>query len=116
MTVTAVQGCTVAIVATASGYRTVTLERNSIGDYGVAIVTTAQINRVGVIVTAGCGESATTANYDIVVVLKASVVVIVVDYDASVASGTAAADCTTVLIGVTRSNNVMLLGQLLLQD
>lgn len=123
-------GCTVTAtadvvaVAIASRYRRVTLERNSVGNDGVAVVTTAQINRVGVIVTAG-GEAATTANYDIVVVLKASiVVVVVVDYNASVASGDTAADCA--LIGVASGNYVMLLlvrrlvrrlvGQMLLQD
>lgn len=119
-------GCTVTAtadvvaVAIASRYRRVTLERNSVGNDGVAVVTTAQINRVGVIVTAG-GEAATTANYDIVVVLKASIVVVVVDYNASVASGDTAADCA--LIGVASGNDVMLLllvrrlvGQMLLQD
>lgn len=117
-------GCTVTatadVVAIASRYRRVTLERNSVGNDGVAVVTTAQINRVGVIVTAG-GEAATTANYDIVVVLKASIVVVVVDYNASVASGDTAADCA--LIGVASGNDVMLLllvrrlvGQMLLQD
>lgn len=119
-------GCTVTAtadvvaVAIASSYRRVTLERNSVGNDGVAVVTTAQINRVGVIVTAG-GEAATTANYDIVVVLKASIVVVVVDYNASVASGDTAADCA--LIGVASGNDVMLLllvrrlvGQMLLQD
>lgn len=119
-------GCTVTAtadvvaVAIASRYRRVTLERNSVGNDGVAVVTTAQINRVGVIVTAG-GEAATTANYDIVVVLKASIVVVVVDYNASVASGDTAADCA--LIGVSSGNDVMLLllvrrlvGQMLLQD
>lgn len=115
-------GCTVTatadVVAIASRYRRVTLERNSVGNDGVPVVTTAQINRVGVIVTAG-GEAATTANYDIVVVLKASiVVVVVVDYNASVASGDTAADCA--LIGVASGNDVMLLrrlvGQMLLQD
>lgn len=120
-------GCTVTAtadvvaVAIASRYRRVTLERNSVGNDGVAVVTTAQINRVGVIVTAG-SEAATTANYDIVVVLKASiVVVVVVDYNASVASGDTAADCA--LIGVASGNDVMLLllvrrlvGQMLLQD
>lgn len=119
-------GCTVTAtadvvaVAIASRYRRVTLERNSVGNDGVAVVTTAQINRVGVIVTAG-SEAATTANYDIVVVLKASIVVVVVDYNASVASGDTAADCA--LIGVSSGNDVMLLllvrrlvGQMLLQD
>lgn len=116
-------GCTVTatadVAAIASRYRRVTLERNSVGNDGVPVVTTAQINRVGVIVTAG-GEAATTANYDIVVVLKASivVVVVVVDYNASVASGDTAADCA--LIGVASGNDVMLLrrlvGQMLLQD
>lgn len=119
-------GCTVTAtadvvaVAIASRYRRVTLERNSVGNDGVAVVTTAQINRVGVIVTAG-GEAATTANYDIVVVLKASIVVVVVDYNASVASGDTAADCA--LIGVASGYDVMLLllvrrlvGQMLLQD
>lgn len=116
-------GCTVTatadVAAIAGRYRRVTLERNSVGNDGVAVVATAQINRVGVIVTAG-GEPATTANYDIVVVLKASiVVVVVVDYDASVASGDTAADCA--LIGVASGNDVMLLvrrlmGQMLLQD
>lgn len=119
-------GCTVTAtadvvaVAIASRYRRVTLERNSVGNDGVAVVTTAQINRVGVIVTAG-SEAATTANYDIVVVLKASIVVVVVDYNASVASGDTAADCA--LIGVASGNDVMLLllvrrlvGQMLLQD
>lgn len=119
-------GCTVTAtadvvaVAIASRYRRVTLERNSVGNDGVTVVTTAQINRVGVIVTAG-GEAATTANYDIVVVLKASIVVVVVDYNASVASGDTAADCA--LIGVASGNDVMLLllvrrlvGQMLLQD
>lgn len=119
-------GCTVTAtadvvaVAIASRYRRVTLERNSVGNDGVTVVTTAQINRVGVIVTAG-SEAATTANYDIVVVLKASIVVVVVDYNASVASGDTAADCA--LIGVASGNDVMLLllvrllvGQMLLQD
>lgn len=114
-------GCTVTatadVAAIASRYRRVTLERESVGNDGVPVVTTAQINRVGVIVTAG-GETATTANYDIVVVLKASIVVVVVDYNASVASGDTAADCA--LIGVASGNDVMLLrrlvGQMLLQD
>lgn len=114
-------GCTVTatadVVAIASRYRRVTLERDSVGNDGVPVVTTAQINRVGVIVTAG-GEAATTANYDIVVVLKASIVVVVVDYNASVASGDTAADCA--LIGVASGNDVMLLrrlvDQMLLQD
>lgn len=114
-------GCTVTatadVVAIASRYRRVTLERNSVGNDGVPVVTTAQINRVGVIVTAG-GEAATTAYDDIVVVLKASIVVVVVDYNASVASGDTAADCA--LIGVASGNDVMLLrrlvGQMLLQD
>uniref|UniRef100_A0A8D8LEI4 (northern house mosquito) hypothetical protein n=1 Tax=Culex pipiens TaxID=7175 RepID=A0A8D8LEI4_CULPI len=114
-------GCTVTatadVAAIASRYRRVTLERESVGNDGVPVVTTAQINRVGVIVTAG-GEAATTANYDIVVVLKASIVVVVVDYNASVASGDTAADCA--LIGVASGNDVMLLrrlvGQMLLQD
>lgn len=69
------------------------------------------------IVTA-CSESATTANYDIVVVLKASIVVVVVDYDASVARCDTVADCATILIGVASGNDVMLLvwlmGQMLL--
>lgn len=94
MVMTVVQGCTV--VVTASGYRGVTLERNSIGNDGVAtggMASTAQIDGVGVIVAVGCGQCTTTANYDIVVVLKASIVVVVVDYDASVASGDTAADC-----------------------
>lgn len=117
MTVVCVQGCTVtAAAAIASGYRGVTLQRNSIGKDGVAVVATAQIDGVGMIVTAG-SESATTAYYDIVVVLKASiVVVVVVDYDASVARSDTTADCATVLIGVASGNDVMLLGQMLLQD
>lgn len=114
-------GCTVTatadVAAIASRYRRVTLERDSVGNDGVPVVTTAQINRVGVIVTAG-GEAATTADYDIVVVLKASIVVVVVDYNASVASVDTAADCA--LIGVSSGNDVMLLrrlvGQMLLQD
>lgn len=117
MVMTVVQGCTVVVVAgVASGYRGVTLERNSVTSAA------AQIDGVGMIV-AGCGgESATTANYDIVVVLKASiVVVVVVDYDASVASGDTAADCAGVAGRVASGDDVMLLvgrmsGQMLLQD
>lgn len=118
MTVVCVQGCTVTAVAIASGNRGVTLERNSIGDDGVPVVTTAQIDGVGVIVTAG-SEPATAAYYDIVVILKASivVVVVVVDYDASVARSDTAADCATVLVAVASGNDVMwLMGQMLLQD
>lgn len=119
MTVVCVQGCTVTAVAIASGNRGVTLERNSIGDDGVPVVTTAQIDGVGVIVTAG-SEPATAAYYDIVVVLKASivvVVVVVVDYDASVARSDTAGDCATVLVAVASGNDVMwLMGQMLLQD
>lgn len=118
MVMTVVQGCTVVVVGVASGYRGVTLERNSVRSAA------AQIDGVGVIVVvAGCGgESATTANYDIVVVLKASiVVVVVVDYDASVASGDTAADCAGVAGRVASGDDVMLLvgrmsGQMLLQD
>lgn len=117
MVMTVVQGCTVVVVAgVASGYRGVTLERNSVTSAA------AQIDGVGVIVVAGCcGESATTANYDIVVVLKASIVVVVVDYDASVASGDTAADCAGVAGRVASGDDVMLLvgrmsGQMLLQD
>lgn len=116
MVMTVVQGCTV-VVGVASGYRRgVTLERNS-------VTSAAQIDGVGVIVVAVCGgESATTANYDIVVVLKASiVVVVVVDYDASVASGDTAADCAGVAGRAASGDDVMLLvgrmsGQMLLQD
>lgn len=115
MVMTVVQGCTVVVVAgVASGYRGVTLERNS-------VTSTAQIDGVGVIVAVCGGESATTANYDIVVVLKASIVVVVVDYDASVASGDTAADCAGVAGRVASGDYVMLLvgrmcGQMLLQD
>lgn len=116
MVMTVVQGCTV-VVGVASGYRGVTLERNSVTSAA------AQIDGVGVIVVvAVCGgESATTANYDIVVVLKASIVVVVVDYDASVASGDTAADCAGVAGRVASGDDVMLLvgrmsGQMLLQD
>lgn len=116
MVMTVVQGCTV-VVSVASGYRGVTLERNSVRSAA------AQIDGVGVIVVvAVCGgESATTANYDIVVVLKASIVVVVVDYDASVASGDTAADCAGVAGCVASGDDVMLLvgrmsGQMLLQD
>lgn len=120
MVMTVVQGCTVVVVVVvagvASGYRGVTLERNS-------VASAAQIDGVGVIVAVGGGESATTANYDIVVVLKASiVVVVVVDYDASsVASGDTAADCAGVAGRVASGDYVMLLvgrmcGQMLLQD
>lgn len=116
MVMTVVQGCTVVVVAgVASGYRGVTLERNSVTSAA------AQIDGVGMIV-AGCGgESATTANYDIVVVLKASIVVVVVDYDASVASGDTAADCAGITGRVASGDDVMLLvgrmsGQMLLQD
>lgn len=118
MTMISVLGCTVAAAAAAiaSGYRCVTLERNSVGNHGVAIVATAQINRVGMIVATRGQSSAATANYDIVVVLKASIVVVVVDYDASVASGTA----VSVLISAASGHDVMLLvrlmGQRLLQD
>lgn len=116
MVMTVVQGCTVVVVVgVASGYRRgVTLERNS-------VTSAAQIDGVGVIVVA-VGESATTANYDIVVVLKASiVVVVVVDYDASVASGDTAADCAGVAGRAASGDDVMLLvgrmsGQMLLQD
>lgn len=115
MVMTVVQGCTVVVVVgVASGYRRgVTLERNS-------VTSTAQIDGVGVIVVA-VGESATTANYDIVVVLKASIVVVVVDYDASVASGDTAADCAGVAGRAASGDDVMLLvgrmsGQMLLQD
>lgn len=115
MVMTVVQGCTVVVVVVgvASGYRRgVTLERNS-------VTSAAQIDGVGVIVVAVC-ESATTANYDIVVVLKASIVV-VVDYDASVASGDTAADCAGVAGRAASCDDVMLLvgrmsGQMLLQD
>lgn len=117
MVMTVVQGCTVVVVGVASGYRGVTLERNSVTSAA------AQIDGVGVIVVvAGCGgESATTANYDIVVVLKASIVVVVVDYDASVASGDTAADCAGIAGRVASGDDVMLLvgrmsGQMLLQD
>lgn len=118
MVMTVVQGCTVVVVVgVASGYRGVTLERNSVRSAA------AQIDGVGVIVVvAGCGgESATTANYDIVVVLKASIVVVVVDYDASVASGDTAADCAGVAGRVASGDDVMLLvgrmsGQMLLQN
>lgn len=119
MVMTVVQGCTVVVVAgVASGYRGVTLERNSVTSAA------AQIDGVGVIVVAAVcgGESTTTANYDIVVVLKASiVVVVVVDYDASVASGDTAADCAGVAGRVASGDDVMLLvgrmsGQMLLQD
>lgn len=117
MVMTVVQGCTVVVVVAgvASGYRGVTLERNS-------VTSAAQINGVGVIVAVCGGESATTANYDIVVVLKASiVVVVVVDYDASVASGDTAADCAGIAGRVASGDYVMLLvgrksGQMLLQD
>lgn len=118
MVMTVVQGCTVVVVVAgvASGYRGVTLERN-------AVASAAQIDGVGVIVAVCGGESATTANYDIVVVLKASiVVVVVVDYDASsVASGDTAADCAGVAGRVASGDYVMLLvgrmcGQMLLQD
>lgn len=116
MVMTVVQGCTVVVVAgVASGYRGVTLERN-------AMASAAQIDGVGVIVAVCGGESATTANYDIVVVLKASIVVVVVDYDASsVASGDTAADCAGVAGRVASGDYVMLLvgrmcGQMLLQD
>lgn len=117
MTMISVLGCTVAAAAAiASGYRCVALERNSVGNHGVAIVATAQINRVGMIVATRGQSTAATANDDIVVVLKASIVVVVVDYDASVASGTA----VSVLISVASGHDVMLLvrlmGQRLLQD
>lgn len=118
MTMISVLGCTVAAAAAAiaSGYRCVTLERNSVGNHGVAIVATAQINRVGMIVATGGQSTTATANDDIVVVLKASIVVVVVDYDASVASGTA----VSVLISAASGHDVMLLvrlmGQRLLQD
>lgn len=116
MVMTVVQGCTVVVVVVgvASGYRRgVTLERNS-------VTSAAQIDGVGVIVVA-VGESATTANYDIVVVLKASIVVVVVDYDASVAGGDTAADCAGVAGRAASGDDVMLLvgrmsGQMLLQD
>lgn len=120
MVMTVVQGCTV--VVTASGYRGVTLERNSIGNDGVAtggMASTAQIDGVGVIVAVGCGQCTTTANYDIVVVLKASIVVVVVDYDASVASGDTAADCAWIAGRVASGDYVMLrrMGrQMLLQN
>lgn len=117
MVMTVVQGCTVVVVGVASGYRGVTLERNSVTSAA------AQIDGVGVIVVAAVcgGESTTTANYDIVVVLKASIVVVVVDYDASVASGDTAADCAGVAGRVASGDDVMLLvgrmsGQMLLQD
>lgn len=117
MVMTVVQGCTVVVVVVgvASGYRGVTLERNSVTSAA------AQIDGVGVIVAVCGGESATTANYDIVVVLKASIVVVVVDYDASVASGDTAADCAGVAGRVASGDDVMLLvgrmsGQMLLQD
>lgn len=118
MTMISVLGCTVAAAAAiASGYRCVTLERNSVGNHGVAIVATAQINRVGMIVATRGQSTAATANDDIVVVLKTGiVVVVVVDYDASVASGTA----VSVLISAASGHDVMLLvrlmGQRLLQD
>lgn len=122
MVMTVVQGCTV-VVVTASGYRGVTLERNSIGNDGVTtggMASTAQIDGVGVIVAVGCGQCTTTANYDIVVVLKASiVVVVVVDYDASVASGDTAADCAWIAGRVASGDYVMLrrMGrQMLLQN
>lgn len=120
MTVT-VQGCTVVVVV-ASGYRGVTLERNSVGNHGVAtggMTSTAQIDGVGVIVAVGGGQCTTTANYDIVVVLKASIVVVVVDYDASVASGDTTADCAWIAGRVASGDYVMLrrMGrQMLLQN
>lgn len=119
MTVT-VQGCTVVVVA--SGYRGVTLERNSVGNDGVAtggMTSTTQIYGVGVIVAVGGGQCTTTANYDIVVVLKASIVVVVVDYDASVASGDTTADCAWIAGRVASGDYVMLrrMGrQMLLQN
>lgn len=122
MVMTVVQGCTVVDVVTASGYRGVTLERNSIGNDGVAtggMASTAQIDGVGVIAAVGCGQCTTTANYDIVVVLKASIVVVVVDYDASVASGDTAADCAWIAGRVASGDYVMLrrMGrQMLLQN
>lgn len=109
MTVT-VQGCTVVVVV-ASGYRGVTLEWNSVGNDGVAtggMTSTAQIDGVGVIVAVGGGQCTTTANYDIVVVLKASIVVVVVDYDASVASGNTTADCAWIAGRVASGDYVML--------
>lgn len=110
MTMISVLGCTVAVVvAIASGYRCVTLELNSVGNHGMAIVATAQINRVGMIVATRGQSTAATANYDIVVVLKASIVVVVVDYDASVANGTA----VSVLISVASGHDVMLLVRLM---
>lgn len=118
MTVT-VQGCTVVVVV-ARGYRGVTLERNSVGNDGVAtggMTSTAQIDGVGVIVAGG--QCTTTANYDIVVVLKASIVVVVVDYDASVASGDTTADCAWIAGRVASGDYVMLrrMGrQMLLQN
>lgn len=121
MVMTVVQGCTV-VVVTASGYRGVTLERNSIGNDGMTtggMASTAQIDGVGVIVAVGCGQCTTTANYDIVVVLKASIVVVVVDYDASVASGDTAADCAWIAGRVASGDYVMLrrMGrQMLLQN
>lgn len=121
MVMTVVQGCTV-VVVTASGCRGVTLERNSIGNDGVTtggMASTAQIDGVGVIVAVGCGQCTTTANYDIVVVLKASIVVVVVDYDASVASGDTAADCAWIAGRVASGDYVMLrrMGrQMLLQN
>lgn len=121
MVMTVVQGCTVVVVTT-SGYRGVTLERNSVGNDGVAtggMASTAQIDGVGVIVAVGCGQCSTTANYDIVVVLKASIVVVVVDYDASVACGDTAADCAWIAGRVASGNYVMLrrMGrQMLLQN
>lgn len=121
MVMTVVQGCTV-VVVTASGYRGVTLERNSIGNDGVTtggMASTTQIDGVGVIVAVGCGQCTTTANYDIVVVLKASIVVVVVDYDASVASGDTAADCAWIAGRVASGDYVMLrrMGrQMLLQN
>lgn len=117
MTVT-VQGCTVVVVA--SGYRGVTLERNSVGNDGVAtggMTSTAQIYGVGVIVAVGGGQA--TAYYDIVVVLKASIVVVVVDYDTSVASGDTTADCAWIAGRVASGDYVMLrrMGrQMLLQN
>lgn len=121
MVMTVVQGCTV-VVVTASGYRGVTLERNSVGNDGVTtggMTSTAQIYGVGVIVAVGGGQCTTTANYDIVVVLKASIVVVVVDYDASVASGDTAADCAWIAGRVASGDYVMLrrMGrQMLLQN
>lgn len=117
-------GTTAHRAAVTRNHRVTVVTGNTAANGGTA----GQIYCVGMIVTVSAAADATTANYDIVavVVLKASVVV---DYYAMITAYAAIAgtvDCTTVavtvLIGVARCGNyvmlllLLLLGQVLLQN